>query len=147
MKRKCKIYFLLSEHRYFLQQLVNKPVSWSKIKHCKHVCVYLFIHWLQIHWAGTGIVPRACAKSLPLCPTLCDPMDFSVTHQASLCIRCSRQEYRSGLPCSSPGDLPNPGIEPDSLKSSALAVGFLTTRATLLFPNSFTEREFFISIL
>ena len=25
-----------------------------------------------------------CAKSLPLCPTLCDPMDFSVTHQAPL---------------------------------------------------------------
>ena len=55
-----------------------------------------------------------CAKSLPLCPTLCDPMDFSVTHQAPLSIRCSRQEYRSGLPCSSPGDLPNPGIEGES---------------------------------
>ena len=26
----------------------------------------------------------------------------------------SRQEYWSGLPCSPPGDLPNPGIEPKS---------------------------------
>ena len=26
----------------------------------------------------------------------------------------SRQEYWSGLPCLSPGDLPNPGIEPGS---------------------------------
>ena len=39
-----------------------------------------------------------------LCPTLCDPMDCS-----------SWQAYWSGLPCPSPGDLPNPGIEPGSL--------------------------------
>ena len=26
----------------------------------------------------------------------------------------SRQEYWSGLPCPPPGDLPNPGIEPES---------------------------------
>ena len=34
----------------------------------------------------------------------------------------SRQEYWSELPCPSPGDLPNPGIEPASLVSPALAV-------------------------
>ena len=32
-----------------------------------------------------------------------------------------RQEHWSGLPCPSPGDLPNPGIEPMSLTSPALA--------------------------
>ena len=37
-----------------------------------------------------------------LCPTLCNPMEFS------------RPEYWSGLPFPSPGDLPNPGIEPRS---------------------------------
>ena len=42
----------------------------------------------------------------------------------------SRQEYWSGLPCPPPGDLPNPGIEPTFLMSSALAGGFLTTSAT-----------------
>ena len=31
-----------------------------------------------------------------------------------------RQEYRSGLPFSSPGDLPEPGVEPASLESPAL---------------------------
>ena len=36
----------------------------------------------------------------------------------------SRQEHWSGLPFSSPGDLPNPGIEP---ASPALAGGFYTT--------------------
>ena len=42
----------------------------------------------------------------------------------------SRQEYWSGLPCPSPGDLPNPGTEPVSLKSPAWACGFFTTSAT-----------------
>ena len=35
----------------------------------------------------------------------------------------SRQEYWSGLPCPSPGDLPDPGIEPKSLMPPALAGG------------------------
>ena len=41
----------------------------------------------------------------------------------------SRQEYWSGLPFPSPGDLPNPGIKPTSLASPALASGFCTTAA------------------
>ena len=39
----------------------------------------------------------------------------------------SRQEYWSGLPFPSPWDLLNPGAEPASLVSSALAGGFFTT--------------------
>ena len=39
----------------------------------------------------------------------------------------SRQQNWSGLPFPSPGDLPNPGIEPKSLVSPALSGGFLTT--------------------
>jgi len=42
----------------------------------------------------------------------------------------SRHEYWSGLPCTSPGDLPYPGIEPKSIASPALAGGFFTTSAT-----------------
>ena len=37
-----------------------------------------------------------------------------VAYQAPLSIGLSRQEYWSGLPFPSPGDLPNPGIEPRS---------------------------------
>ena len=44
--------------------------------------------------------------------TLCDPMDCNL--QAPLSMRFSRQGYWSGLPFPSPGDLPNPGIEPGS---------------------------------
>ena len=48
-----------------------------------------------------------------------------------LSLRFPRQEYWSELPCSSPGDLPNPGIEPMSLMSPVLAGGFFTTGANL----------------
>ena len=48
-----------------------------------------------------------------LCLTLCDPMD--VAHQALLSMKFSRQEYLSGLPFSSPVNLPDPGIEPATL--------------------------------
>ena len=39
---------------------------------------------------------------------------WTVAYQASPSMRFSRQEYWSGLPFPSPGDLPNPGIEPGS---------------------------------
>ena len=38
----------------------------------------------------------------------------TVAHPAALCMGFSRQEYRSGQPFSSQGDLPNPGIKPRS---------------------------------
>ena len=44
----------------------------------------------------------------------------------------SRQEYWSGVPFPPPGNLPDPGIEPESLKSPALAGGFFTASATIL---------------
>ena len=53
----------------------------------------------------------------------------TVAHQALLSMGVSRQEYWTGLPCPSPGNLPNPGIEPASLTSSASADRFFTTRA------------------
>ena len=55
---------------------------------------------------------------------------WTVAHQAPLSMGFSWQEYWSGFPCPPPGDLPNPGIEPESLTSLALAGGFFTTNAT-----------------
>ena len=46
---------------------------------------------------------------------------WTVAHQAPLSLGFSRQEYWSGMPFPSPGYLPNPGIEPESLSSPALA--------------------------
>ena len=53
--------------------------------------------------------------------TLCNPC------QAPLSMRYSRQEYWSGSPFSSPGNLPNSGIQPTS---PSLPSGFFTTSAT-----------------
>ena len=39
---------------------------------------------------------------------------WTVAYQASPSMGFSRQEYWSSLPCPSPGDLPDPGIEPGS---------------------------------
>ena len=55
---------------------------------------------------------------------------WTVAHQALLSMGFPRQEYYSRLPCPPPGDLSNPGIEPRSLMSPALAGGFFTTSAT-----------------
>ena len=54
---------------------------------------------------------RATVQSLMSCPILCDPMDCYVALQASLLMKFPRQEYQSGLPFPSPGDLPNPEME------------------------------------
>ena len=69
-----------------------------------------------------------CAKWLQWCPTLCTP--WTVALQALLSMGFSRQEYWSGLPFPSPQGLPEPGIEPASLTSPALAGRFFTTSAT-----------------
>ena len=55
---------------------------------------------------------------------------WTVAHQALLSMEFSRQEYWSGLPCPSPGDLPDPGIKPKSLTSPVLGGGFFTTGTT-----------------
>ena len=60
-----------------------------------------------------------------LCQTLCSPMGRS--HQTSLSVGFSRQECWSGLTFPSPGDCPDPRIEPASPASPAFTGGFFTT--------------------
>ena len=55
---------------------------------------------------------------------------WTVAYQTLLSIEFPRQGYWSGLPCPSLGDLPNPGTEPVSLMSLALADMFFTTSTT-----------------
>ena len=70
---------------------------------------------------SSGTMTCMCAKSLQSCPTLCDLMDSSPPGSTGF----SRQEYCNGLPCSPPGDLPNPRIEPMSPEAPALQMGSL----------------------
>ena len=65
------------------------------------------------------------AKSLSHVQLFVTP--WTVAHQAPLSMGFSRQEYWSGLPFLTPGDLPDPGIKP---LSPSLAGGFFTTSAT-----------------
>ena len=72
----------------------------------------------------------ACAQ---LCQTLCDPM--AVACQAPLSVKFSRQEYWSGLPFPTAGDLLDPGTELVSPVSPALAGRFFTTEPPGKPPN------------
>ena len=88
---------------------------------CVCVCVHVLSRFSHVHLFATL---WAAARQGP------QSMGFS------------RQEHWSGLPCPSPGDLTNPGIEPTSLTSPALAGGFFTASVTwdahltLMLPNS-----------
>ena len=55
---------------------------------------------------------------------------WTVVHQTPLSMGFSRQTYWSTLPFPTPGELPDPGIEPMSLMFPALTGRFSTTRAT-----------------
>ena len=69
-----------------------------------------------------------CCLITKLCPTLATP--WTVARPAPLSMRFPRQEYWNGLPFPSPGDLPDPGIEPHA-GISCMAGGILyhcTTR-------------------
>ena len=48
---------------------------------------------------------------------------WTMALQAPLSTEFSRQEYKNGLPFTSPGDLPDPGIEPTSPEFPALVTG------------------------
>ena len=55
---------------------------------------------------------------------------WTVDHQAPLSLGFPRQEYWSGVPFLSPGDLPDPETELTSLTGPELTVGFFTTSVT-----------------
>ena len=85
---------------YFLLQEKCLEASGTRM------CIMSLVNW---KWKSLS--------RIPLFATL-----WTIVSQAPLSMGLSRQEYWSGLPCPSPGNLPNPGVEP---KSSALQADFL----------------------
>ena len=75
----------------------------------------MILNLLSIFEAGDKISTESLLKNILESAVLRD--------QASLSMEFSRQEYRSGLPFPSPGDLPDPGIKP---MSPALPEKFFT---------------------
>ena len=82
--------------------------------HCKKLQLQKFIIEYMLF--------SLCVKSFSCARVFETP--WTIAYQAPLSIRFPRQEYWNELPFLSPGDLPNPGIEPES---PALADGFFTT--------------------
>ena len=81
---------------------------------------------------GVGVQPsplceeRACMHAKLLQSCLTHATLWTIARQALLSMEFSKQEYWDGLPCPSPGDFPDPGIEPAYLTYLALAGGFFT---------------------
>ena len=79
------------------------------------------VFWVECLWDLHACV-LSCFSRVWLYATL-----WTVACQGPLSMRFSRQKYWSGFPCPPPGDLPDPGIKPASLKSPALTGRFFTT--------------------
>ena len=76
------------------------------------------------HLGLQSLLPQStCAGSVV---SNCFVTPWTVARQTPLSMEFSQQEYWSGLPFPPAGDLPNPGMEPASPVSPALAGGFFT---------------------
>ena len=74
---------------------------------------------------GPCMCVLSCFSHIQLCATL-----RTVACQTSQSMGFFSQESLSGLPCPPPGNLPDPGIKPESFTTPALACEFFTTSAT-----------------
>ena len=81
-----------------------------------YLVVFLHAPWTGFMWV------HVCVCHLQLFAT-----PWTIACQAPLSMGFSRQEYWSGLPFPSPGDIPDPGIKLASLMSPALAGRFFIT--------------------
>ena len=92
--------------------------KYHKTHHCAN-------YYIRCYHGGGGLVAKSC---------LIFATPWMGDRQAPLSIGFSRQEYWSGLPFPSPGDLPNPGIEPGSptLQADSLTTELQTPCAITL---------------
>ena len=74
-----------------------------------------------------------------------------VAHQAPLSMGFFRQEYWSGLPFPPPGDLPKPGIEPESPVASAFYIlvdkVFTVSRSSIFYSFAVYSNTFVVLVL
>ena len=78
------------------------------------VKILLYLQLLCIHKVKVKLLSYVWVFEIP----------WTVAYQAPLFMEFSRQEYWSGLPFPSPGDLPNPGTEPGSPALQANSLPF-----------------------
>ena len=107
----------------FLRPYTGDPKHWPSIAVPSSCCICIFwcclnhfplgtLFWLSVKWVKVKLLGHVWLFATP----------WTVAYQASPSMGFSRQESWSGVPLPSPGDLPNPGIEPGSptLKADAL---------------------------
>ena len=133
-------------HCYFIFCLIKKIASRnSSLKNCQRIPSHLMIkitpkptpflshtlsHKSGILFSTSGVIRTrvtlwsngSCMKVKSLSRVRLFATPWTVAHQAPLSMGFSRQGYWSGVPFPSPGDLPDPGIEPGSpaLQADAL---------------------------
>ena len=93
---------------------------------CVCVCVYVCVRVSVCVYVCVCVY--MCVYEFLSC-VLVFATPLTVTHQAPLSMEFSRQEHWSGWPCPPLGDLANPGTEPSSLVSPAMAGRFFATSA------------------
>ena len=112
---------------------LNKQIKqWNSIPVLKTVIENTLIwHRPDIKSAQSDFISEV--KSLSWIRLFATP--WTVAHKAPPSMELSRQQYWSGLPFPSPGDLPNPGIEPGSPTLQADALPSEPWREDLIKPN------------
>ena len=102
----------LSRFQFFLSaNSQGSQVTWWKQPLCQQSCLCLYMHTQSL-------------SHVRLFATL-----WTVARQAPLSMEFSRQEYQSGLPCSPPGHLSDPGIKPMFLTVSCIGRWVLLSAA------------------
>ena len=116
--------------RHFLHSSLNLAGKWRQTDHRPFLGRRLSLLFHHPHWLlARGTLHRwgenPHAQLISHVQLFATP--WNIAHRAPLSTGLSRQEYCSGLPFPSPGDLPDPGIKPKSTASHVLEGGFFTT--------------------
>ena len=119
------------EHFYILY--INCDNCWALHYEIKRNWDYRTEHAMFTASLECKVKVKVKGKSLSCVRLFATP--WTVAHQAPPSMGFSRQEYWSGLPFSSPGDLPDPGIEPRSPAIQADALTSEPPGKPLFLPN------------
>ena len=99
----------------------------------------------KIHVGRNWVSCTLKALVAQLCPTLCNPMDYS-----PLCSSVHgilQQEYWSGLPFPAPGDLPDPGIESGEVSCITGPLYHLSHQGSLYLELGLIQNKPFINFI
>ena len=103
--------FSRQEHRSGLQVPSSRWSSWPRDR--------TRVSYICLHWQAGRPPGKSSVRSHSHIPLFATP--WAVARQAPLSAGFPRQEHRSGLSRPTPGDLPDPGIEPTPFMSPVLA--------------------------